>query len=72
MLNPLNNEAVITAFIANGSEMSQSLPDVVRERMARFLNEPGPSLRTPVIELFGKTGMHPGAFEVCRFSLTFL
>lgn len=39
--------------------------------MVSFLNEPGPSLRTPVIEQFGNTGMHLGAFEVCRFRLTF-
>lgn len=32
--------------------------------MVRFLNEPGPSLRTPVTELFGNTGMRSGAFEV--------
>lgn len=68
-LNPLNNETVLTALIANGSKMSESLPDP--ESMVSFLNEPGPSLRTPVTEPFGKTGMCSGAFEVCRFSLTF-
>jgi hypothetical protein len=59
LFNPLNNETVTTAFIANGSKMLQSLHDSVVED--GFLNESGPSLRTPILQFFGGTGMHSGA-----------
>lgn len=42
--------------------MPQSLHDQGCSRVS-FLNEPGPSLRTPATQLFGKTAMHSGAYE---------
>lgn len=62
LLSPFNDEAVINACVTNGSEMPQSLHDQGCSRVS-FLNEPGPSLRTPATQLFGKTGMHSGAYE---------